>query len=94
MLIANPEGVLMPMNTVQEGWREGEVYCNRGHRYDGLNYPSPAGACTFCVYQDAGMVMPQAGLPIADSDPVAVLAQRAARDSQPLSRQGVSPLYG
>lgn len=92
-LIMNPEGQLMPMNTIQSGWHEGDVYCKAGHRYDGVNYPNPSGQCTRCLYESAGMQMPSSGLPIPDGDPVAVLAARAAIAAQPVPT-GVSPLYG
>lgn len=93
-LIANPEGQLMPMNTVQGGFEEVWAYCSAGHRRDGINYPTPDGGCTWCVYQAAGMQLPATGLPAVDGDPQATAMGRAARESQPAAPQGVSPLFG
>lgn len=93
MMIANPEGTLMPMNTVQGGLENASAYCTAGHLRDGINYPSPGGGCTACFYEAAGMHIPAFGLPIPDADPAAVLAARTARESQPMPA-GVSPLYG
>lgn len=119
-LIANPEGVLQPMNTVQGGWDGSIAYCSKrscdscgitadpedaecfmcgglvfpaGHRIDGINYPTPGGGCTACIYESAGLRLPASGMPIPDGDPDAVIKARAARDSQPHT-SGVSPLYG
>lgn len=92
MMIANPEGQLMPMNTVQGGFENVWGTCERGHRLDGLNYPTPAGDCTACIYAAAGLVLPVSGLPMLDGDPVAILLARVARESQP-NTQGVPLLY-
>lgn len=93
-MIATPEGALMPMNTVQGGFEDYWTYCPAGHRRDGINYPTPAGGCTACIYESAGMQLPYPGLGMVDGDPTAILQARAARESQPASPQGVSPLYG
>lgn len=90
-LIANPEGQMMPMNTVQGGLEDMHAYCSSGHRRDGINYPTPGGGCTVCIYESAGVQMPSSGLPIPSVDVDAVLRQRSARDAQPV--QGDSPLY-
>lgn len=89
--LTSPEGVPMRLNTVQGELESMFSYCPLGHRRDGINYPTPGGGCTACIYESAGLILPTPGLPVPDADPSAILRARIARQSQPDS--GASPLY-